>query len=228
MPGAAENVFIVIAAYNEAKVIRGVIRELVGVFRHVVVVDDGSFDKTGDLALSAGAIVLRHAVNLGQGAALQTGIAYALVQGAPFIATFDADGQHDPRDLVAMYKQLSESADDVVLGSRFLGSAPGITQRRKLVLKAATLFQRLTTGMALSDAHNGLRLFRRGAAEQIRIEQNGMAHASEIVGRIAELKLRVIEAPCSIRYTAYSTQKGQRLSGGFQILLDLFMRRLHR
>jgi len=184
-------------------------------------------DRTSEQARAVGAVVLRHVINLGQGAAIQTGIEYALRAGAEFIATFDADGQHDPADLLVMLEELEQSGADVALGSRFLGSAPGLTLGRRLVLCLALLHQRLTLGVPLTDAHNGLRLFRRTAAEKIRISQNRMAHSSEMTAQIAALGLRVAEVPCVVRYTAYSKQKGQRLSGAFQILLDLAMRRLH-
>src|SRR5688500_16903207 len=95
----AQGLYIVIAAFNEAKAIGEVVRELLPLYPNVVVVDDGSRDETCDRAHEAGAIVLRHVVNRGQGAALQTGISYALKRGARFVVTFDADGQHRPEDI---------------------------------------------------------------------------------------------------------------------------------
>lgn len=223
-----KKVWVVVPAYNEEQVIGEVIAELVACFDHVVVVDDCSTDHTGERALAAGAVTLRHVVNLGQGAALQTGIDYALVQGAEFVATFDADGQHRPADLVAMLERLTETGADVALGSRFLGSAPGISPLRRMVLRAATVFQTATAGARLTDAHNGLRMFRRHAVEKIQIRQNRMAHASEIVSQISQLGLCMIEVPCVIRYTEYSLQKGQNLAGAFRILLDLAIRKLYK
>src|SRR5262249_14478570 len=177
-------VWVVVPAYNEAQVIGEVIAGLIAYFNHVVVVDDGSVDRTGERARAAGATVLRHIINLGQGAALQTGIDYVLGQGSEFVATFDADGQHNPRDLVTMLERLEESGADVVLGSRFLGSAPGMSMQRRMVLQVALLYQRMMSGVRLTDVHNGLRLIRREAAEKIRIRQNCMAHASEIIAEV--------------------------------------------
>jgi polyprenyl-phospho-N-acetylgalactosaminyl synthase len=225
---AREKVWIVVPAYNEAQVIGEVVAGLIACFNHVVVVDDGSVDRTGERARAAGATVLRHIINLGQGAALQTGIDYVLAQVSEFVATFDADGQHDPRDLVTMLERLEESGAHVALGSRFLGSAPGISMQRRMVLRVALLYQRMMSGVRLTDVHNGLRLIRREAAEKIRIRQNRMAHASEIVAEVLRCGLRIIEVPCVVRYTAYSKRKGQNLSGGLQIILDLAMRRLHK
>ena len=225
---AREKVWVVVPAYNEAQVIGEVIAGLIACFSHVVVVDDGSIDRTGERARAAGATVLRHIINLGQGAALQTGIDYVLAQGSEFIATFDADGQHNPGDLVVMLERLEESGADVALGSRFLGSAPGISMQRRMALHVALLYQRMMSGVRLTDVHNGLRLFRREAAEKIRIHQNRMAHASEIIAEVLKCGLRIIEVPCVVRYTPYSKRKGQNLSGGLQVILDLAMRRLHK
>ena len=216
--------WVVVPAYNEASVIGEVIAGLNAYFNHVIVVDDGSTDRTGELAHSAGATVLRHIINLGQGAALQTGIDYVLAKGGEFVASFDADGQHNSGDLITMLDRLEESSADLALGSRFLGSAPGMPLQRQLLLKAALLHQSMISRVRLTDAHNGLRLLRRGAAEKIQIRQNRMAHASEFIGEIRKYRLRVIEVPCVVCYTSYSKHKGQRLSGGLQVILDLVMR----
>ena len=228
MPVAFERVWVVVPAYNEGPVVATTVGDLRREFPNVIVVDDCSADTTGQLALHAGAHVARHPVNLGQGAALATGIAYALRQGAEAIVTFDADGQHSVADARAMVRRLDETGVDVVLGSRFLGHAEGISAGRRQLLRLAVLFTRLTTGLALTDAHNGLRVFSRHTAETIRIRQNRMAHASEILEQIAAHKLRLAEAPCSVVYTDYSRAKGQHWTGAFAILGDLLTRRLYR
>jgi glycosyltransferase involved in cell wall biosynthesis len=133
----------VIAAYNEERSIADVLSGLKPYFPNVVVVDDGSRDATSQIARANGANVLRHVFNRGQGAALQTGIEFALSRGAPFVATFDADGQHRVQDLQLMRKRLDETGADIALGSRFLGEAIGITTSRRLLLKAAGLFSSL-------------------------------------------------------------------------------------
>lgn len=222
------QVWVVVPAFNEAAAIGDTISALKARFPDVVVVDDGSGDQTSANALAARAIVLKHVINLGQGAALQTGIAYALRQGAEFIATFDADGQHDPADIAVMLDRLQASGADIAIGSRFLGSAPGMTRSRHLLLKAALVYQFVTTGAKLTDVHNGLRLLRRNAAASLAIRQNRMAHASEIVTETMRLKFRVVEIPCTIRYTTYSRSKGQSMTGAFQILLDLALRGFHK
>ncbi|WP_204366234.1 glycosyltransferase family 2 protein [Afipia sp. OHSU_II-C1] len=179
-------------------------------------------------ARNAGATVCRHPVNLGQGAALQTGIDYALSRGADHIVTFDADGQHRPIDAADMVKILDSGRFDVVLASRFLGHTVGMQLSKRLLLKLATLYTRVTTGLEISDTHNGLRVFSANAARKIRIRQNRMAHASEILELISKLGLRYTEAPCTIIYTDYSMAKGQRMVGAVSILKDLLVRRMYR
>ena len=223
-----DSLWIVVPAYNESTVIASVIHELRAVYRNVVVVDDHSSDETGAAALSAGATALRHPVNLGQGAALQTGIRYALAQGADWIVTFDADGQHRVEDIAVLIDVQKRTGADVVLGSRFLGRVENIPPLRRLVLKMAVVFTRLTSGAKLTDAHNGFRLFTRHAAVQIRITQNRMSHASEITNQIQALGLSVAEAPVTIVYTEYSLGKGQKLSNAIHILAELVVARLSK
>lgn len=203
------NVFVVIAAYNEGSSIAKVIPDLLRTFQTIVVVDDGSVDDTAAQAQAAGATVLIHPINLGQGAALQTGICYAVNQGAEYIVTFDADGQHSPADVPPMLEALEKSGADIALGSRFLGQAIGIDKKKAFVLKAAVAFTALTTGLRLTDCHNGLRVLTRKAAQTIHIRHNRMAHASEILEQIASKKLKYIEFPVTITYTEYSRSRGQ-------------------
>lgn len=220
--GAERRTFVVVPAFNEAQVIRRTVSDLKRVFADVVVVDDGSEDGTGGAALASGAVVIRHPINLGQGATIQTGIEYALQQGADFVATFDADGQHRVEDLANMLGVLREKELDIVLGSRFLGHAEGISRLRKLLLKAGLVFTNLTTGVRLTDAHNGLRVMSAPAARRIRIRQDRMAHASEFIAQIGQLGLKVGEVPVTITYSDYSVGKGQRMGASFRIVLDLF------
>lgn len=223
------RVALVIAAYNEGSVIGNVIRDAMRLFPSIIVVDDGSSDETATTAMTAGATVLRHPINLGQGAALQTGITYAVRQQVDFVATFDADGQHRPEDVQTMLAELIRTGNQVALGSRFLGDkAVGMTTSRRLLLKAATAFTRITTGLRVTDAHNGLRTLRRDAAKAITIRQNRMAHASEILEEIGKMKLSYCEVPVTIRYTDYSKAKGQSGFGAFNILIDLLLARIRK
>lgn len=211
--------------YNEAEVIASVITEARAVFPHIVCVDDGSRDDSAARALSAGAVVVPHPINLGQGAALQTGIDYALAQpGCDFIVTFDADGQHRVVDAQAMVRRLDTEPLDVVLGSRFLDGRTDVGFVKKLVLRMAVVFERASAGIHLTDAHNGLRAFTRYGASRITIDQNRMAHASEIVSEIGKKKLRYAEEPVHVVYSDYSKAKGQSVWNSINILSDLFLK----
>ena len=222
------DLWVVIAAFNEAAVIGSVVAEVRRSYARVVVVDDGSSDDTAREALSAGATVLVHPINLGQGAALQTAITFALREGARRIVTFDADGQHSASDIGVLDLARASNSAQVVLGSRFLGHAIDMPRSKAIALKAAIMFTRLTTGMRLTDSHNGLRLLTRDAATHIQLRQNGMAHASEILQQIRKASLSYVEAPVTITYTEYSRRKGQKISNSFYIIMELIVGRLGR
>jgi glycosyltransferase involved in cell wall biosynthesis len=222
---AAEAVFAVVPAYNEAQVLGESVRALAAAALRVVVVDDGSTDDTAAVARTAGATVLRHAINRGQGAALQTGIAYALRRGAEQIVTFDADGQHGVEAVPELLQPLLDGRADVVLGSRFLDGQSRVPMLRRLTLKAAIVFTRVMTGMRITDTHNGLRALTRRAAECIALRQDRMAHASEILDQIAAARLRYVEVPVHIRYSDYSRRKGQGSLGAFRVALDYLLGR---
>ncbi len=217
--------FVVVPAYNEAKVIGGVVAALCQVFPNVVVVNDGSSDETLEILRNSPAQLISHALNLGQGASLQTGISRALALGAEYILTFDADGQHRIEDALAALREVQGGGCDVACGSRFLGSKSNIPRGRRLVLKAAVLFSNITTGTHLTDAHNGLRAFSRKAAAILDISQNGMAHASEITAQLQRNGMVVHEVPVQISYTEYSLSKGQSSLNAINILIDLVVGR---
>jgi polyprenyl-phospho-N-acetylgalactosaminyl synthase len=222
------QVYVVIPAYNEGTVIFRVVSDVNRAGYSVVVIDDGSSDTTAEQARAAGATVIQHPFNLGQGAALQSGIEYALTQAAECIVTFDADGQHRVSDISLLTDALVRERADFALGSRFLGQAPNLPPLRRLVLHAATAFTRLTTGLQLTDTHNGLRAMTRRGATAIKLRQNRMAHASECLAQIASSGLRYVEQPVTIEYSAYSLAKGQHVRDAVHILLDLFARKLYR
>jgi glycosyltransferase involved in cell wall biosynthesis len=214
--------------HNEATVIADVIAGLHRHFRHVVCVDDGSADGCADVARAAGATVLRHATNLGQGAALQTGITFAL--GRPetaFVVTFDADGQHDVDDAARMVAVAQEDALDVVLGSRFLGQGSEVPALRRVLLRGAVTFTRATTGLRLTDTHNGLRVLSRRAVADLDLRLRGMAHASELLDHVATRGLGYREVPVTISYTDYSRAKGQPGLNALNVLFDLFVHRMY-
>jgi glycosyltransferase involved in cell wall biosynthesis len=224
-PAANDDVWLVVPLYNEATVIADVIRDALPTFPNIVCVDDGSRDESAALAEEAGARVVRHPINLGQGAALQTGFSYALTDpGMRYVVTFDSDGQHRPEDALALVERLRDEPLDIVLGSRFLDNRtkPGLLKR--IVLKLAVVFTTVTTGVRLTDAHNGLRAITREALGTVVIRQNRMAHASEIVTLVGRGRLRFAEHPVHIIYTDYSRAKGQSLWNSVNILVDIVMK----
>ena len=223
---AFQGVFAVIPAYNEDETIRGVVAELTARGIEVVVVDDGSADDTADAACAAGATVLRHEVNRGQGAALQTGISYSLERGAEIVVTFDADGQHGTDDLPRLIAPIRGGEAEIALGSRFLGDAEAVPRSRRALLRAAVAFTRVASGVRLTDAHNGLRAFSRRAAERIDLKLDRMAHASEIIDQIRRSGLPFIEVPVRVRYTEYSRRKGQSSLAAVRIAADYLLGRL--
>lgn len=220
--------WVVVPAYNEASRIGKVLEDLLQVAQSVVVVDDGSRDDTAQVAARFPVWVLRHVVNLGQGAALQTGITFALRQQAAYIATFDADGQHVPADLLTMYRVLAAGEAHYVLGSRFLGRAEGIPLTRRILLKAAVLFTWLLSGIRVTDTHNGIRMMTRRGAERINITMNRMEHASEILDQIAASGLRFVEVPVTIRYSLESLAKGQRSTAAGRMALKILAEKVTR
>ena len=224
-----DDTVLLVPAYNEGTVIGTHLSAARKQFHWVVCVDDGSRDDTAATARDAGAVVLRHPVNLGQGAALQTAIEYSLRLPVKWFCTFDADGQHRLDDVMSMREVAQSGCVDLVLGSRFLGSAANIPRARRWMLKAAVRFSNLTTGVKLTDAHNGLRLFNRHVAETIDLQEPGFNHASEFTTKIRANGYSFIEVPVTIDYSDYSKKKGQSLLNAVNIATDtLTSRALHR
>jgi len=229
------DVAIIIPAYNEGEVLRSTVEELVAYIREngfpwrIVVVDDGSQERQAEVLRDLPVVCLRHCVNAGQGAALQTGMTYALKTGADAAVHFDGDGQHSPQDIPVLLRTL-EGGADLAVGSRFLRveDTARIPQFRKWLLKVARRVDALFTGIRLTDAHNGFRALNRKALEAIELHENRMAHASEIIMQARQHSLVIQEVPVTIRYTEYSRQKGQHWTGALDITIDLLFNKLFR
>src|SRR6516225_11543216 len=173
------DVWIVIPAFNEAAIIGEVIADVRSVFDHVVCVDDGSTDGTGEIARRAGAHLVHHPINLGQGAAIQTGVEYARSRpGARVFATFDADGQHRVADVLRMIERLRTDDLDIVIGTRFADHPPErMPVLKRLLLPIVAKLSPSSRKLHLTDAHNGLRVFNRTVADGLNLTMNGMSHA---------------------------------------------------
>ena len=219
------NIFIVIPAFNEEKNIKAVIEDIRSEIpdSNIVVVDDCSNDDTVRIAKNQGVVVLRHIINRGQGAALQTGNKYAIQKKADIIVHFDGDGQHRSKDIKKLIEPIRNNIVDVSLGSRFLDSDNKIPFTKKyFILKPAIIFNWFFTGLKLSDAHNGLRAFSVSAAKRIGIAQDKYAHATEIISEIKRHGLRYQEVPIKIIYNKY----GQKFTDGFKIIKDLIFKKI--
>ncbi len=223
---SGDRLVVVVPAYNEERTVGSVVKSLLMKANHVVVVDDGSTDATGMRAEESGAFVLRHVINRGQGAALQTGIRFGLLQGADIIVTFDGDGQHDEADLTALIEPILQGDCEVTLGSRFLGRAEDIPRSRMVLLKLGVWFARLVSRMKVTDVHNGLRAFSARAARSLNITMDGMAHASEVLEQVKASRLPYREVPVNLRYTRYSLDKGQANWNAVKIASQLLLRKI--
>lgn len=220
------STYVIVPVYNEQSIVASVIKHLEKHFTNIICVNDGSTDNSSEEIAKTSATLLEHDKNKGQGAAIRTGLEHALKDPkARYFITFDADGQHDPEDALSLLKCLKKQGIDIALGSRFLGAAEHLGLIKKLVLKMAVAFTNRTTGVDLTDAHNGLRAFNRDFASKLHLRCNGMAHASEIIYRVAEGKFLYDEVPVTIHYTKYSKSKGQSVFNAFSILKEYYQYR---
>lgn len=222
------NVFIIIPAYNEGVKIATVVSNLVEQgFSNIIIIDDGSEKRLDAISIGYNVSLVRHAVNLGQGAALQTGMQLAIIKEADIVVHFDADDQHLASDIHHLIAPLLSDEADVVMGSRFMaGSKSNTPFIRKMLLQIARYVNKLFTGYLLTDAHNGLRALNKKALQKIKITENRMAHATEILSLIKKNELRWREVPVSIFYSKYSVTKGQNFLHGINIFFDLVLKKL--
>lgn len=221
------DVAIIIPVYNEGRVVKSVVQDILKYFSNVVCVNDGSQDDSSQQIATTTAYLIEHPINMGQGAALQTGIEFARqLKSVKYFVTFDADGQHRIEDVMMMLKEIENGQCDIVLGSRFLGKTVGIKGSKRTILKMAVQFSNATSGLKLTDTHNGLRVFNRTMAEGLQITLPDMAHASEILEIVAAKKYRYKEVPVTIKYTKYSRSKGQSIINAVNIGIDTLLRKV--
>lgn len=231
------QIYIVIPAYNEEKNIVAVIGDLLKYGYKIVVIDDCSKDNTWDVLQNLPVIKLKHKINRGQGAALQTGTEFALQNNASIIVHFDGDGQFLASEIESVIKPIVNNEVDIVLGSRFLNSkfqacswpGPGIPNsknipflKKYIILPVARIINYFFTGLNLTDAHCGFRAMNKITAEKINITQDRMSHNTEIVAQIKKNNLKYKEVPVTVIYKEF----GQGVSGGFRILRELILGKL--
>lgn len=222
-----ERVAVIIPVYNEGKVIKSVIDKVLKEYKYVVCINDGSSDNSREEILKTKAYFVDHPINMGQGAALQTGIEFARSLPVEYFVTYDADGQHRLEDVREMIRTIKRDKTDFVLGSRFLGKeAVNMPKIKRIILKMAIRFSNITSGVKLTDTHNGLRVFNRKVANSIQITLPDMAHASEILEIIYRNKYTYTEVPVVIEYTDYSRGKGQSIMNAVNIAFDTLLRKV--
>ena len=219
------SVFIILPVYNEStEVLINLIHQLNILPYEIVIVDDGSDNPLINQLRSYPITLIRHSINLGQGASIQTGFEYALNNNADYVVTFDADGQHVVNEIPSILEPLLNNKTDVVLGSRFMtGSFHNASVRKSLAFKLASLVNRLIIRKKISDTHNGFRAFNKKALNSIRLTENKMAHATELIIQVKKNKLRLIELPVTVHYTDYSRKKGQAWYDPIRIFFDLIL-----
>ena len=220
------SVVFVIPALNEAGIIRQTIEPIARAGYQVICIDDGSSDNTTELAREAGAFVIRHMINSGQGASLQTGFQFILqspqeFSKVEFIVTFDADGQHSIIDLEKFISAFEcTPALDVVLGSRFISPNFHGSRLKFSVLKTMAYISKYTMGIKLTDRHNGYRVIRKSKLDLFQIMSPGYEHADEFIHLISKHNLNYQEVATNIQYTEYSLAKGQPIINGVKMLFD--------
>lgn len=225
-----DDVAFVIPVYNEAQVVREVIERVLEQYSTVICVNDCSRDDSAAQVEATGAYLINHPINMGQGAALQTGFEFVRsLPGVRYVVTFDADGQHRLEDVATMLDTIETKGTDLVLGSRFLGTeAVDMPAVKRLILKLAIAFSNVTSGIKLTDTHNGLRVMKRRVADEINLTMPGMAHASEFLDVIKANDYTVTEVPVQIIYTDYSRSKGQSIINAVNIAFDMLLRKAGR
>lgn len=224
MINTENSTIIIVPAYNEAGMIRQTVQNLLERNYSVVVVDDASTDNTREVIAGLQIVYIRHLINLGQGAAIRTGIEYALTKPFKYLVTFDADGQHSVEDIPEMIAALITNNAEIAFGSRFLpGATANFTAARKRMLKFARFVNYLTSGILLSDANNGLRVMTYRAAHQIQITENRSSHNAQVQKIIKSKGLNYTECPVNISYSDYSKKKGLRNINSIRVLYDLIL-----
>lgn len=221
------KIVAVVPAWNEEETVGETLDGLRQYVSEIIVVDDGSKDRTDDIARRRCALVVRHALNRGLGAALKTGMTVALARGADVIVTFDADGQHAPEDVSAVAKPILDGKADAVIGTR-LHDRQGMPFFRRAANYAGNIVTWLLFGVRTTDSQSGFRAFSREAAARMELKTDRMEVSSEILAEVARLNLRLTHVPVRSRYTTYSLSKGQSFTMGLRTLGRLLAHRVRR
>lgn len=214
-----DNIYIVLPAKDEGSRIGKVIDSILGFgYRNIVLVDDSSTDNTIEVGESyPSVVILKHVINLGSGAATKTGLDYAVQKGAKYIATIDADGQHAAEDLDFLLREIQKEEYDLIVGSRFL-QENSIPKSRIFFNKVGNLISLMLTGKYVTDSQSGLKVLTGDLAKKISIEYNGFEFCMEIIKNAKRNKARIKELPIGVMYDKETTEKGQNLMSGLNMI----------
>jgi len=217
-----DNIYILVPVFNENKVIRNTLNELLKVFSNIIIVNDGSTDNTIDKIDDLNISILNHEINLGVGAAVQTGFDYVeKIHDSYAVITFDADGQHSVEDAVTMAKEIQICNEEIIFGSRFIKHQKNVPLVKRNVLKIIAFITKIATGIDLTDAHNGLKAYKVSAIRKLKLQFSGYSYESELITEVAKKNISYKELSTNIKYTEYSIKKGQKLTNGLLIIEDL-------
>ena len=215
-----EDIYIVIPAKDEERFIAEVITSILDQgFKKIVIVNDNSTDTTKEIIQSfeEDIVILDHTINLGAGAATQTGIEYAVSRGAEVIATLDADTQHNPADLIPMIKIMESKKMDLIIGSRFL-KKNDIPITRLFFNLVGNIVNYFITGLVVTDSQSGMKVMSRRFAKDLSITYNGFEFCIEIIKNAKIKKSNVYEFPIDVKYTKETMDKGQNIFTGFGMI----------
>ena len=219
------NIYILIPVFNEEKIIEETINNLKVYFDHILIINDGSTDKTSAILENLDVIKINHPINLGQGAAIKTGIEYILkFSNADAVVTFDADGQHSVDDAILFAEKITTIKEEIIFGSRFLGFEKNIPFFKRLLLKTAIYFTNLIYTVKMTDTHNGLKAIKRSCLEKLELNISGYGFETEIIMNISKNKILFKEEPTNVIYTEYSLSKGQSIFNAIKIFEEILLR----
>lgn len=209
------KILILLPAFNEAEVIGEVLEGIQKEgYQNICLIDDGSTDNTSDIAQGYSVHILRHVLNRGAGAAIQTGIQFARNQGFEYVILIDSDGQHLPEDIHKLYAKMQEVDADIVIGNRFFGTDNSIPKRRVAYNRIANVFTNIFCKHNYKDTQSGFRLLNRRSIEKLELRNKGFGFCSEMIIQGEKLDLQIAEVPIRVLYTTYSMNKGQNLRVG--------------
>jgi glycosyltransferase involved in cell wall biosynthesis len=220
---APAKILVCVPAFNEAKNISSIVSQSMKYATEVLVYDDGSTDKTHEIAISAGATVIRNPKNNGYGVAIRSLFHAAKEKNADIMITLDSDGQHDPTQIPALLERLQQGFD-IVIGSRFLRNEDKerVPKYRSLGIKTITRLTQVASYKGITDSQSGFRAYNKAALSAINLFEDGMSVSTEILIRASEKKLSVAEVPITINYDIKDTSTHNPITHGIGVLYSVF------